>query len=149
MKPILQTLVLIILMSELVACATPLRLKVNAATALNPDENGRSLPVHLVVYQLRDNQVFKQATFQELWQNDKATLDSSLLARREFSIAPAHHMTLDMSREKQAMYLGVIAIFRMPENGHWRGIVKLGKGVPMMHKSYYVELKGNRLHLQG
>lgn len=147
MRNIFYVLFLALLVFGLAACATPLRLKVNAAAALNPDAQGRSLPVRLVVYQLRDDQVFKQATFQELWQNDKVTLNSSLLDRREISVAPNAHTTLDMSREKQAAYLGVIAIFRTPQDGHWRTITKLGKGMPMMHKSYTVTLKGSQVHI--
>lgn len=127
--------------------AAPLHVKINSASQLNPDEQNHSLPVQVVIYQLRDPQVFEQATFEELWQNDAALLGSSMMSRQVIDIAPHTQNKITIDREKEAAYIGVIAIFRNPENGHWRAIKKIGKKVPLVRQTITVNIKQYRVSL--
>lgn len=130
------------------SCSTPLLIKVNASSHLNPDEQDRSLPVELVIYQLEDDQVFRQATFQELWQGDSTTLGTAMLSRREVNIPPSTKTKIKLDRQEEATYIGVLAIFRNPENGSWRAIKKIGKGVPLTAKHLQLNLQGNHVRFR-
>jgi type VI secretion system protein VasD len=125
----------------------PLHVKLNSTSYLNPDEQNRSLPVEIVIYQLRDDQEFKQATFQELWQRDRETLGSSMLSRREMNVPPRSRTKISLRRNKEAVYIGAIAIFRNPRSGHWRDIKKLGRELPLVSKTINIVVSGNRLRM--
>lgn len=141
--------ILLLLGALLVAgCTTPLQVTLSAGKHLNPDVANRSLPVQVVIYQLRDDQAFRQATFTELWQNDKEVLRESLLSRRELSIAPGSKTHITLNHNKEATYIGAIAIFRHPQNGHWRGYKRIGRGVPLTKKQIQINLQGTRLGLR-
>ncbi len=139
----LLRLVIIGLTAILSGCASPsLIIKFNANHTLNPDITNQSLPVEVVIYQLRDTQTFTQATFDELWHGDKAILGSSLLSRDEVNVIPGGKMQIVIKRDNDATYIGVMAIFRNPEAGHWRLIKKLGHKTPMLNAKIDVDLIG-------
>lgn len=141
--------VIIILLAAilLTGCTTPLQIKLTANKHLNLDAANHSLPVQVIVYQLRDEEEFQEATFTELWQNDREVLDGSLLNRREVNIAPGAKKTVNIDRNKETNYIGIIAIFRNPQSGHWRAIKKIGRGVPLTKKEIQVELQNNRVRI--
>lgn len=138
---------LLIMSLFLAGCATPLQVKLAAARHLNPDATNHSLPVQVRIYQLRDNNDFRQATFTELWQNDREALGSSLLSRREISLAPGAKTQLNLMRNPEATYIGAIAIFRKPQAGHWRGYKRIGRSMPLTHTQMQISLIGNRLRM--
>lgn len=148
MMNLIKSLLLIFITIGMTACSTPIKIKLNAAEYLNRDDDHHSLPAEVVIYQLRDDQVFRQANFQELWQDDQNTLGNSLLERREINIAPGDKTKITLSRNKEMSFIGIIAIFREPENGQWRVIKKIGKGVPLTDKNITVFLKGNHLEMK-
>lgn len=128
----------------LTSCTTPLKIKIEAERNLNPDEYRHSLPVEIIIYQLNDDQLFKQADFQQLWQADRNTLGDSLLSRHEINVAPhsTHSITL---KNNNAIYIAAIAIFRNPIAGHWRAIKNIGKGIPLSAKHITIYLRGNHI----
>lgn len=148
MKYQIKIVLLIVVGILLCSCSTPLKIKFNTSSNLNPDEQNRSLPVEVVIYQLRDDQVFRQATFQELWQEDRATLANNILSRREINIIPGNKTQITLDRKKEAAFIGVVAIFRNPHGGSWRSIRKIGKGVPLTSKHIVILLRGNRIKFE-
>jgi type VI secretion system protein VasD len=131
----------------LTACSTPLQIQWHAAKHLNPDEQNHALPVQVVIYQLRDAEAFRQATFEQLWQSDQATLGNSLVSRRETNIAPNSRDKITIDRQKDTVYIGIIAVFRHPQGGHWRALKKIGKGVPLTNKHLNLILTGSEIKL--
>ncbi|QLH41621.1 MAG: type VI secretion system lipoprotein TssJ [Coxiellaceae bacterium] len=131
----------------LAGCSAPtLQVKLNSAKQLNPDPQNRSLPVMVVIYQLRDDQSFKQATFQELWQHDREALAGSILSRREVTIPPNSHLNVKMTRNKEAAYVGVLAVYRHPSGGKWRAVKRIGRHIG--GSTVTVSLKGNRVSIK-
>lgn len=104
---------------------TPVHLKLTAAKKLNPDIKLSSLPVRLKIYQLSDAVPFQEATFRELWKSDVATLGSSLLDKRELTLAPGEKQLLKMPRHSQAEFIAVVGIFRKHQNLDWKVVKPL------------------------
>jgi type VI secretion system protein VasD len=131
----------------LVACASDLKVNLNAARQLNQSEQNQSLPLVVVVYQLRDIETFQQATFQELWQQDTATLGDSMLSRREVIVAPGSKKEIFISRQKDAKFIGVIGLFRNPSGNQWRSFKKLGIKAPLLKKHFTITVRNNHVGL--
>jgi len=120
-------------------------LRINSSVQLNVDQRNHSLPVQLVIYQLRDDQAFKQATFQQLWQNDREVLGNSLLSRQQISVTPHAHTKLTVTLKKATSYIGVVAIFRKPTGGLWRASKKIGSHWSIIRKAITVTLNKNHV----
>jgi len=123
----------------------PVKLRVNSAPELNHDSDQASLPVVLKVYQLKDEQPFKQANFEELWKKDKATLSGSLLSTQSYTIYPGKTERFQISRTKGARFLGVVATFRKPETDTWKAVSTIPGG--MAAKSIYIHLQENQIRI--
>lgn len=132
----------------LAGCSTaPLHVQFKSAHFINPNVNNHSLPVEVVVYELRDDEAFRQATFEELWKDDRHVLGDSLLDRREINLIPGTQHKMSLSLNSQTTYIGAIAIFRQPYGGHWRAIKRLGHGFPFIGHHIRILVKGNRISL--
>ena len=105
----------------LTACGSP-KVKVNVAAdqALNQDNQQRSLPVVVRVYQLSSKTKFEHADFKQLWKQDMALLGTELLSREEYLIHPGEDSTLKMTKQDNVQYIGVVALFRDNVQNHWR-----------------------------
>lgn len=147
MKNILNLIILGLICCLTACTTTPWRIKINAANHLNVDQKNHALPVQLIIYQLRDDQAFKQATFQQLWQNDKEILGNSLLSRRQLSVAPGARINLNILPKKTAAYVAVLAIFRKPTSGHWRASKKMDQTWLPFRKRIVVSLNQNHIVL--
>jgi len=124
---------------------TPVRLKVKSEPSLNLDSDQQSLPVVLRVYQLKDPQAFAQASFDELWKQDKAVLGSSLLSVQELVVYPDRTERYDLSRSKGVRHLGLMATFRQPESGHWKQLVRVSGG--MLPRSLPIHVENSQMTL--
>ena len=136
------------LMSFLSSCihvSTPVKLRVGADAALNHDSHHASLPVVLKVYQLKEEQQFKQASFEDLWKKDKVILSDALVSSQEYIIYPGKTERYQFLSAEGACYLGLVATFRMPEADTWKTITRIPQG--MTPKSIHVNLKDNQLSL--
>ncbi len=110
---------------------------------LNPNAEGRPSPVFIRVYQLRDRDVFLDASLQELAASDTETLGAALLSRDSFELCPAemeHDPALEGGRRCQGeqlrvtldiypdvRFLAVMAEFydvRSPDS-QWRAVTEL------------------------
>jgi len=121
MKSIVKILVLIFLIFLLIGCSpAPIKVAINPAYQLNPDQQNKSLPVEVKLYQLRDKDAFLQATFRELWQQDNTILGKSLLDKHAIMVSPGVRTNRSITRNKDCQYLGVVAVFRRPWSSDWR-----------------------------
>jgi type VI secretion system protein VasD len=105
----------------------PARLTVAARADVNPDDAGRPSPVVLRVYQLKDDAAFKDADFFAIFDNEQATLSTSLIDRKEFELAPGDSRTIDFPVSGDAKFLAVLAAFRDIRNASWRALVPAPK----------------------
>jgi len=138
---------LILLLSVLLVGCTPapIHVQLDGAAQLNRDSHGRSLPVTVFFYQLREQTAFTQATFWQLWRYDKSTLGNSFVTRKTVVLAPQHSLTVTLSRHPGAQYLGVMAIFRQPLNNTWRTVVRLPSALPLLPVRYQFSLMDHRI----
>jgi type VI secretion system protein VasD len=146
MKP--SSVVACILFLLLSGCSSaPLHVQFKSTHYINPDVNNHALPVEIIVYELRDDQAFRQATFEELWKDDRNVLGDSILDRREINLAPGAQRKITLSLHQQTAYIGAIAIFRQPSGGHWRAVKRLGHGLPLLGHHITIVVKGDRINL--
>ena len=103
------------------SCKVPddAQLELESSDRVNPDEQGRSLPTQIVVYQVTDLTKLEAATLRAL--NDpKAALGSTLVSTEDLTIYPGQVMVHRFKRDSKAEYLVVAAIFRTPQGEAWR-----------------------------
>jgi type VI secretion system protein VasD len=123
MLKLLHKIFLFVIGLSLVACSTTTtQLTLNATKHLNQDTQNRSLPVVVRVYSLTNDEEFIDASFRELWRNDKAVLGSTLLDREEYTLDPGGRLTIKVTHTAQAKYIAVVALFRHPHGSEWRVI---------------------------
>lgn len=102
------------------------RVLLQPTSTVNQDDTGYSLPVLVRVYQLKGKDKFQQATFNDLWKNDKDALGDDMVNRKEITVQPDTKVELDIDLEvkRGATYLGVMALFRKHDVEGWRQIVE-------------------------
>lgn len=122
-------------------------LDMQTGLSVNPDVSQKSLPVKVRVYQLSDKTAFEQATFRQLWLQDKQILGGSMLARQSLMMAPNSKQKLELDRNKKAKYLAAIAIFRDPNVGQWRALEKMPTGFWFISGSADIELKQSTIKI--
>ena len=118
--------IFLIILSVILATActsiprVPVSLTVTSKPNINSGPSLTALPVRVRVYQLRDINEFKDATFKELWKMDKSILGDSFISVKELTITPASKQKLKISRDEDTQYIGVVALFRKPQLSKWR-----------------------------
>ncbi|MEZ6186380.1 MAG: type VI secretion system lipoprotein TssJ [Planctomycetota bacterium] len=87
---------------------------------LNPNDLGEPTPLDVRIYQLSDTRLFTQASFEELWTDDKKLLAEELLEPikvvnlkpgRELDPPSAH----DLALNEKVKYLGLLGLFSAPK----------------------------------
>jgi type VI secretion system protein VasD len=131
----LQTILLLILLFSLAACGTSTaNLTFTATRHLNQNAENVSLPVIVRVYTLTSVDDFNDASFRELWHNDKAILGNTLISREEYTVNPNHHFTINVVHDASAKYLAIVALFRRPHGSQWRVVCDMpGRLVATVH----------------
>lgn len=94
-------------------------LSVIAAPAINPTVEGEPRPVQLRIYQLATDTRLQNATFEEIWKADKATLADDLLKVDELSVFPASRTEVKFERDPAAQNVVGVALFRNPKGKSW------------------------------
>lgn len=108
------------------ACGGPtVKVQLLSAKQLNPNSQGKSLPVQVRMYTLSSDTAFKQASFKDLWKHDKAILGESLIDSKEFMLSPQTRGQICFTHNRNAHYVGIIAVYRHPKNNQWRIIEKI------------------------
>lgn len=100
--------------------ATRADIKVQAAPTLNPDLNGRPSPVVVRFYQLLSSEMFENADFFQLFEQDTAALGPTSVGKDEFVIEPGQITTITLPIKKDVATLGVVVAYRDFESATWR-----------------------------
>lgn len=128
-----------------------LHLDFNAREALNTDANDMSalsVPTMVRVYQLRDSKAFEQLDYQSLLVDGDASLKVDLLSSREVVVKPGTGALLNMPMEKEAKFVAVVGLFRMPDTqkNSWRLVIDREDLLP--DDPRVIELGNNALSLK-
>ncbi|TBM29559.1 type VI secretion system lipoprotein TssJ [Hafnia paralvei] len=128
-----------------------LHLDFNAREALNTDANDMSalsVPTMVRVYQLLDSKAFEQLDYQSLLVDGDASLKADLLSSREVVVKPGTGALLNMPMEKEAKFVAVVGLFRMPDTqkNSWRLVIDREDLLP--DDPRVIELGNNALSLK-
>lgn len=93
-----------------------------AAADVNPAADGRSSPVVLRIYQLKEDAKFNNAEFFALFDNDQQVLGADLLAREEIELLPGERREIEFAVAGETKYVGAMAAYRDVRNAQWRAI---------------------------
>lgn len=86
---------------------------------INLAEDGSPRPVQVRLYQLKTDTRMLAASFQQIWKEDKATLQDDLMKVDEFSIFPDTRSEVKFERNPDALFVMGVALFRNPQGRTW------------------------------
>jgi type VI secretion system protein VasD len=143
-KIILLSLILL----TFTACTTPpVEMNFISMPNINPDHKHRSLPVVIRVYELTQKEPFLSATFHQLWHEDKSMLGNTYINRQEWIINPNSNITVHFQAQPQASYIGIIALFRNPDQKHWRVIKAIPGHIAAVLNHMSIQLVNNTIKI--
>ncbi|MEN8166452.1 MAG: type VI secretion system lipoprotein TssJ [Pseudomonadota bacterium] len=99
-------------------------IRIASSTDLNPDMMGRASPIVVRVYELKSDDIFNNADFFALYDEDASILGDDMTARDEMNIPPDEHVSIEKELDIEARYIGVIAAYRDLDNAVWRGSIE-------------------------
>jgi type VI secretion system protein VasD len=86
---------------------------------LNPEEDGSPRPVQLRLYQLKTDNRLLNASFDQVWKDDKTTLGDDLVKVDEFPVYPDTRTEVKFERDPAALFVVGVALFRNPKGHTW------------------------------
>lgn len=146
-----QPLLMMMLLGVLAGCSSSkLNVDMSSTANLNMNEENEPLTVVVRVYQLSRGETFQSASFEELWQNDLATLGDAALVKEEIVMEPASQRTITMEPKRDARYVAVMAGFREAQRADWKDIRELSDGWVSQYfdENVQIALKGNSVHIE-
>ena len=96
------------------------RAKISASADVNPNSEGRASPVHVRIFQLKEDGAFMGADFWALVDKEQETLGASLVQRLEYDLTPGESKDFELKIDPAARVLGVMAEFNDYRNAQWR-----------------------------
>ena len=108
-------------------CALPqnIQMVVRGGDHLNPNEEGRALPVEVRVYQLKAPHKMEESEFEAIWHRDRDTLGQDIAKVDVFFLYPNQRVARAFRREDGVTHVVAMAIFRHPSGQSWRTIYEL------------------------
>lgn len=105
-----------------------LHLDIIARSELNMDDEDKSSPVVIRIYQLKDADDFNSASYQEIVDQDSDRLKESLIESKEMILKPNTAISIDTSFDKKAKVVGIVALYKEPnlKDDSWRLVLKRG-----------------------
>lgn len=99
-----------------------LHLDITARAEINVDDDAQSSPVVIRIYQLKDDESFNSASYQELVDQDNDVLKDSLIESKEVILRPNTSISIDVPFDKKAKFVGIAALFKEPDlkENTWR-----------------------------
>jgi type VI secretion system protein VasD len=90
-----------------------------ASKSINKDDDGQPRPVQVRLYQLKTDTTLLNATFDELWKDDKNTLKDDLVKVDEFPVYPDTRSDGKFAADPSARFLVAVALFHNPRGRSW------------------------------
>lgn len=99
--------------------------RIQSAPALNPDHMGRPSPIVIRLYTLKSGDIFNNADFFALYEQDTSILGDDLITSEELEILPGENRVIEERElDMETTHVGVIAAYRDLDNAVWRGIIE-------------------------
>ena len=90
-----------------------------AGEGVNPDLDGQPRPVVVRLYQLKSDTKLFNASFDDIWQNEKATLADDLIKSEEVQLYPATRSDVTFERKPELHHVAAVALFKNPKGRSW------------------------------
>jgi len=116
--------------SPRVELPVPVEISIAASESLNPDEQGRSSPVFLRIYELSGSAFFQSADYFSLLGESELARHAEVIEMHEFTLMPGEIRVLRRRTEMGTRFLGVAAAYR-DTGGIWRAFA----AVPVPRKA--------------
>ncbi|MFZ5891303.1 MAG: type VI secretion system lipoprotein TssJ [Myxococcota bacterium] len=94
-------------------------LTLSASQRVNPTADGQGRPVQVRVYQLSADARLRNASFEDIWQKDKDALQADMLSVEQHTVFPGETKQVQLKTNPQAVFLGLVALFREPQGKDW------------------------------
>jgi type VI secretion system protein VasD len=110
-----------------------LQIDVTAAANANPDSHGRASPVVMRLFELKSLAAFQNADFFSLFERDRETLGSDLVAKEEMVLLPGDRREFKRELHADTRFIALVAGYRDIERSRWRASmpVKLNQATPV------------------
>jgi type VI secretion system VasD/TssJ family lipoprotein len=95
------------------------RVLVQPAEIINPDDKGDSLATVLRFYQLSGDVALSTLDFRDAWQKGKEAFGEEFLAEEERTIYPGRPELIELEPDPKATHIVAVAIFREPQGVSW------------------------------
>lgn len=127
-----RTLLLVALATSILVCAcgsappkaAAAKAKITASADVNPNSAGRPSPIHVRIFQLKEDGAFMNADFWSLVDKEQETLGPSLVQRLEQDLVPGETKEFELKISPDARMLAVMAEFADYRNAQWRAVEK-------------------------
>lgn len=96
-----------------------IELSLSASERANPSPDGEGRPVQVRAYQLVADAKLRSASFEDIWQKDKDTLQADLVSVEQFSLFPNESKSVLIKPAPSAHYISLVALFREPQGKDW------------------------------
>lgn len=97
---------------------------VSASADVNPNSEGRASPIHVRIFQLKEDGAFMGADFWALVDKEQETLGASLVQRLEYDLTPGESKEFELKISPDARVLAVMAEFNDYRNAQWRVVTQ-------------------------
>ena len=102
----------------LVACGGSMSVRVRGVTPMNVNEKGESTPVDVRIYQLKDDQRFKEARWEELWEKPDEILGDTKLDEKTDTVFPGKAgedaKVIQLGELKSdCRFIGIMALYQL------------------------------------
>lgn len=98
--------------------------RITASADVNPDREGRPSPVHVRIFQLKEDGAFMGSDFWALVDKEQETLGPALVQRLEFDLTPSESKEFELKIAPEARVLGVMAEYADYRNAQWRVVAQ-------------------------
>ncbi len=137
------------LLPLLIACSPLRSVRVKGVPPLNVNDSGVSTPVKVRIYQLKDDANFRNARFEELYDDHKKALGGDILDFKEVDIEPGDDRDIELGKiETHTRFIALLGLFNGTGRGDWRQIVKKENAGDYVYRvtGYQIDLqsKGGR-----
>lgn len=126
---------------------TNLKLTVNAASDINPDEKDKPSPLFIRLYELKSPQLFEKADFIAMYERDEEVLGADFIAKQELTrFVPGTERTESLVLSKETRYVGLYAEFFDYGNSQYKIVFPVTANNVFRNK-VEVRVSGNKLVL--
>jgi type VI secretion system protein VasD len=89
------------------------------STGVNPTPTGEARPVIVHIYQLKNDERLFNASFDQMWHDDKATLTDDILHIDQLEMYPATRQDVHFERIEALQHIAAVALFQEPKGHSW------------------------------